>query len=56
MSYLAEQNVIERFKMWTAEEVRADLQKHRSDMVFVCENLDYNINIGKNELSKLKLY
>ena len=42
----AKNNVIERFKESCAAEVRADLMKNRSDMVLICENLDYNINIG----------
>ncbi len=41
----AKNNVIERFKESCAAEVRADLMNDRSDMVLICENLDYNINI-----------
>ena len=32
--------------MWQQEEVRADLQKNRTEMVTICHNLDYNTNIG----------
>ena len=39
-------NVIDRFKEWTAEEVRADLFPRRSDMVCIFENIGYNINIA----------
>ena len=39
-------NVIDRFKAWTAEEVRADLFPRRSDMVCIFENIGYNINIA----------
>lgn len=39
-------NVIDRFKTWTAEEVRADLFPHRSEMVCIFENIGYNINIA----------
>ena len=39
-------NVIERYKESCAAEVRADLMKNRSNMVLICENLDYNINIA----------
>lgn len=39
-------NVIERFKNDCAEEIRADLDTRRGDLVTICENLDYNINIG----------
>ena len=42
----AKNNVIQRFKESCAAEVRADLMKNRSDMVLICENLDYNINIA----------
>lgn len=39
-------NVVDRYKTWTAEEVRADLFPHRSDMICIFENCGYNINIG----------
>lgn len=39
-------NVIEKYKSWWAEEVRADLDKKRSDMVCIFENTDHNINIA----------
>lgn len=40
------ENVIRRFKMWQQEEVRADLDKNRTEMVCICHNLDYNTNIA----------
>ena len=39
-------NVIDRFKTWTAEEVRADIFPHRKDMICIFENIGYNINIA----------
>lgn len=42
----ANNNVIDRFKEWTAEEVRADLFPRRSKMVCIFENIGYNINIA----------
>ncbi len=39
-------NVIDRYKMWTAAEVRADLDENRSDAVCIFENVGYNINIS----------
>lgn len=40
------ENVIRRYKMWKAEEIRADLQKDRTQMVTICHQLDYNTNIA----------
>lgn len=39
-------NVIEFYKKWNADEVRADLQPNRSDMVTILYNANYNISIG----------
>ena len=39
-------NVIDRLKEWSAAEIRADLDKNRSKMVCVFENIGYNINIA----------
>lgn len=39
-------NVIDRYKEWTAAEVRADLDTRRSEMVCIFENIGYNINIA----------
>lgn len=39
-------NVIDRYKKWTAEEVRADLFPKRSKMICIFENIGYNINIA----------
>lgn len=39
-------NVIDEYKTWQAEEIRADLQPRRTQMVSVFENFDHNINIA----------
>lgn len=39
-------NVLDRYKTWTAEEIRADLFPRRSNMVCIFENIGYNINIA----------
>lgn len=39
-------NVIDKYKAWQADEIRADLQPNRTDMVTVFENFDHNINIA----------
>lgn len=39
-------NVRDIYKMWTAEEIRADLQKNRLPLVMVCENLRGGFNIS----------
>ena len=39
-------NVINKYKTWTAEEIRADLFSRRSDMICIFENIGYNINIA----------
>jgi len=39
-------NVIEFYKDWQTKDIRADLQKNRSDIIMIFENIDYNINIG----------
>lgn len=39
-------NVIERYKTWNAEEVRADLNPKRSGLVTILQNVGYNINIA----------
>lgn len=39
-------NVIERYKTWNAEEVRADLNPNRTELVTVFQNIEYNINIA----------
>ena len=39
-------NVIERFKKNLAEEIRADLDERRTDVVMILQHINYNINIG----------
>ena len=39
-------NVIEYYRQWQTKEVRADLQKNRSDAVMIFQNVSYNINIA----------
>lgn len=39
-------NVIDFYKEQLAEEVRADLQPRRSDVVMILQHVQYNINIG----------
>ena len=39
-------NVIDQYKQSKTEEIRADLQKHRSDIVMILQHVNYNINIG----------
>ena len=40
------ENVINYYKGQLAEEVRADLQQRRTDVVMILQHVDYNINIG----------
>ena len=40
----ANNNVIEIYKKWTAEEVRADLQPKRSEMVTILQSLTHDFN------------
>ena len=39
-------NVIDYYKTWKTEEIRADLQENRSEAVMIFNNINYNINIG----------
>ena len=39
-------NVIDFYKDWQTQDIRADLQKNRSEAIMIFENIDYNINIG----------
>jgi tRNA G18 (ribose-2'-O)-methylase SpoU len=39
-------NVIDFYKDWQTQDIRADLQKGRSEAIMIFENIDYNINIG----------
>lgn len=39
-------NVIDKYKQWEAEEIRADLDPRRSELVSICMNYDKNINIA----------
>ena len=39
-------NVREIWKTWSCEEIRADLQKNRSGMVNICQNLTSDFNKG----------
>lgn len=39
-------NVIDKYKQWTADEIRADLFPNRSNMICIFENIGYNINIA----------
>jgi tRNA G18 (ribose-2'-O)-methylase SpoU len=39
-------NVIKQYKQSKTEEIRADLQQNRSDIVMILQHIDYNINIG----------
>lgn len=40
------ENVIDYYKGQLAEEVRADLQPRRTDIVMILQHVNYNINIG----------
>lgn len=42
----AKANVIDYYKQWTSKEIRADLQKNRTDIVMILQHVQYNINIG----------
>lgn len=37
-------NVIDLYKSWEADEIRADLQPRRNDMISVCQNLSHDFN------------
>ena len=39
-------NVIDLYKKMKTEEIRADLQKNRSEVVMILNHFNYNINIG----------
>lgn len=39
-------NVIEFYKEWRTEDIRADLQENRSEAIMIFQNVNYNINIG----------
>ena len=39
-------NVIDYYKNQLTEEVRADLQPRRTDVIMILQHVDYNINIG----------
>jgi tRNA G18 (ribose-2'-O)-methylase SpoU len=39
-------NVIDFYKEWQTQDIRADLQENRSDAIMIFQNVDYNINIG----------
>ena len=39
-------NVIEQYKKSKTEEIRADLQERRTDVVMILQHINYNINIG----------
>ena len=39
-------NVIDIYKKWSAEEVRASLQPNRTSLVNICLNLDHGFNVG----------
>ena len=39
-------NVIDFYKDWQTQDIRADLQKNRSEAIMIFENIEYNINIG----------
>jgi len=39
-------NVIEQYKQSKTEEIRADLQSRRTDVVMILQHINYNINIG----------
>jgi len=42
----SKENVVNYYKGQLAEEVRADLQQRRTDVVMILQHIDYNINIG----------
>ena len=42
----AKRNVIDAYKQWTDEEIKADLQKNRLPIVSIFMNVGYNINIA----------
>ena len=39
-------NVIDIYKKWSAEEIRAALQPNRMSLVNICINLDHGFNVG----------
>lgn len=39
-------NVIDIYKKWAADEIRADLQTNRLPLVNICLNLDHGFNVG----------
>lgn len=39
-------NVIDFYKQWQIEDIRADLQEKRSEAIMIFQNIEYNINIG----------
>ena len=39
-------NVIDLYKKMRSDEIKADLQKNRSDVVLILQHIQYNINIG----------
>lgn len=39
-------NVLDYYQKWKADEIRADLQKRRTDAIMIFDNIDYSINIG----------
>lgn len=39
-------NVIDLYKKMRTDEIRADLQKNRSEVVMILNHINYNINIG----------
>ena len=44
----AKRNVIDAYKKWTDEEIKADLQKNRLPIVSIFMNVNYNINIASS--------
>ena len=39
-------NVVDKYRMWTVEAIRADLNETRSELAIAIENLQHDLNIG----------
>lgn len=39
-------NVVDKYRMWTVEAIKADLDKTRSSLHIAIENLEHDLNIG----------
>ena len=43
---ITNKNVVEKYKTWIEEEIRADLQKNRTGIVSIFLNIEHNLNIA----------